>query len=157
MDNENGGALGFVFTFFFMLIIIVIGAYVASMTIHLFPVSSNSPAGIGMTSIYKGVFGGFNFAFVIFLVIALLSDLIVSAMAPSIPKAIENLIMFFVFVYVGFFFKNSTMLLNVLNANTLVPTPYAFFSQNYFIILVLVFIALSIVLNFRRRVRVYDT
>lgn len=157
MDNENGGALGFVFTFFFMLIIIVIGAYIGSMTIHLFPISSNSPAGIGMTSIYKGVFGGFNFAFVIFLLIALLCDLIVSAMAPSIPKAIENLIMFFVFVYVGFFFKNSTMLLNVLNANTLVPTPYAFFSQNYFIILVLVFIALSIVLNFRRRVRVYDT
>lgn len=149
MSDNDQSIFESILSFFFLFILIVIGAYITLHFIKIFPVPSNSLAGTTMTSIFKAVFGGFNTAFIIFLIITILMDVLASAFFPSIDRGIENLIMFFVFVYVGFFLKQSTLLLNVLNANTLMPTPYAFLTQNYFILLILIFIALSTVLNFR--------
>ena len=104
------------------------------------------------TTIYTTTDTFFDNSFIIFFFALLIFDVVASYINPSTTQGIINVFLLLAVVYIVFFTQNFLPTLNnVLSANTILPTSYAFLNNVYLPYIVFMFLIASIVLNFRHK------
>ena len=152
-DEEQRSVFGTFFLLFFIFIVFLIGAFLCAkfLSISSGVFGSNSLAYRTSNTIYNTVFGLFDNSFLFIAVIALLADGISAMISPSVARGIANIFLLFATAYVFVFFNTFTYTLNAaLDANTLLPNTFFFFSNHYTLFLIIALSVFGIITNFRR-------
>jgi len=136
---------------FFLFIAFLIALFIANFFINKV-LPSNTMAYTTANTIYTTTRGFFDNSFILIFFVVLLIDLVVAYYKPSVVDGILNIFLLFAIVYIVFFMQNTLPIFNnVLSANTILPTTYAFLSSAYIPYLVFMFLIGVIVLNFRHK------
>lgn len=138
--------------FFFIFIILLVFAYLGSFFLSKMPIPQGQSSSFyaPIILIYSSFFGIMDNSFLFIFVIGLFADTLYAYLRPSKARGVLNILVLF---GVAFVTAQLNTFLNpistALYANTLMPNTYAFFNNDYYAILMIFFIGLSIIFNFR--------
>ena len=153
-DNEHINPFFTLMEFIFLILVVLIFAFMASTFLNVLP----NPNGYNNTIysplhlLYAGTFGFFDSSFIFIYIFIIFMDLVYAWFNPKVYNALANILLLFVLAYFSIFIKVGLVAYNnALTFNSLLPQTYAFFSNDYWIVITFFALIISIIFNSRRK------
>lgn len=133
---------------FFIAMLFIIGYFITSNVIKVFP-SSNAKT--VMTTISNSIFGTFDNSILFILAFLVIVSIIAAYRNPSIEAAIGGFIFLLASVFVISFIQANINLFNFADISTNLPGIYTLFTSNYLYILIIGGEVIAVIMNSRKK------
>lgn len=133
---------------FFVAMLFIIGYFITSNVIKVFP-SSNAKT--VMTTISNSIFGTFDNSILFILAFLVIVSIIAAYRNPSIEAAIGGFIFLLASVFVISFIQANINLFNFADISTNLPGIYTLFTSNYLYILIIGGEVIAVIMNSRKK------
>lgn len=133
---------------FFIAMLFIIGYFITSNVIKVFP-SSNAKT--VMTTISNTIFGTFDNSILFILAFLVIVSIIAAYRNPSIEAAIGGFIFLLASVFVISFIQANINLFNFADISTNLPGIYTLFTSNYLYILIIGGEVIAVIMNSRKK------